>query len=129
MPRIEKISAVTFAVSDMARSVDFYKKLGFRVAHGGARDSFVAFNAGSSFVNLIAETDYAGKWWGRAIFRIDDADSWYRAQVESGLTPDRPRDAPWGERFFHITDPDGHELSFAELLRDRPAAPGGSPGG
>lgn len=24
--------------------------------------------------------------------------------------------AAWGERFFHITDPDGHELSFAELL-------------
>src|SRR5438094_9365715 len=24
-----------------------------------------------------------------------------------------PRDAEWGERFFHVTDPDGHELSFA----------------
>ena len=24
-----------------------------------------------------------------------------------------PRDAEWGERFFHITDPDGHQLSFA----------------
>ncbi len=22
----------------------------------------------------------------------------------------------WGERFFHISDPDGHELSFAESL-------------
>jgi len=27
-----------------------------------------------------------------------------------------PRDAAWGERFFHVTDPDGHELSFAEPL-------------
>jgi hypothetical protein len=26
--------------------------------------------------------------------------------------------APWGERCFHIHDPDGHELSFA-----RPLAP------
>ncbi len=32
------------------------------------------------------------------------------------LMPDSPTDAPWGERFFHVTDPDGHELSFAELL-------------
>jgi uncharacterized glyoxalase superfamily protein PhnB len=24
-----------------------------------------------------------------------------------------PRDAQWGERFFHVTDPDGHEISFA----------------
>ncbi|MEC7657646.1 MAG: VOC family protein, partial [Pseudomonadota bacterium] len=25
-------------------------------------------------------------------------------------------DASWGERYFHITDPDGHELSFAHPL-------------
>ncbi|MEE9270499.1 MAG: VOC family protein, partial [Candidatus Krumholzibacteria bacterium] len=24
--------------------------------------------------------------------------------------------AEWGERYFHITDPDGHELSFARPL-------------
>ena len=24
-----------------------------------------------------------------------------------------PRDAPWGERYFHMRDPDGHELSSA----------------
>jgi uncharacterized glyoxalase superfamily protein PhnB len=28
-----------------------------------------------------------------------------------------PRDAEWGERFFHLMDPDGHELSFARLLQ------------
>ena len=28
-------------------------------------------------------------------------------------SPNAPRDAEWGERYFHITDPDGHELSFA----------------
>ncbi|MGH8701888.1 MAG: VOC family protein, partial [Burkholderiales bacterium] len=27
-----------------------------------------------------------------------------------------PADAPWGERYFHISDPDGHELSFARPL-------------
>ena len=27
------------------------------------------------------------------------------------------RDAEWGERFFHLTDPDGHELSFAWPMR------------
>jgi uncharacterized glyoxalase superfamily protein PhnB len=38
--------------------------------------------------------------------------------VASGAQPDAPpRDAAWGERFFHLTDPDGHELSFARLLR------------
>jgi uncharacterized glyoxalase superfamily protein PhnB len=28
-----------------------------------------------------------------------------------------PRDAEWGERFFHVTDPDGHEISFAWPLK------------
>jgi uncharacterized glyoxalase superfamily protein PhnB len=27
-----------------------------------------------------------------------------------------PSDAPWGERYFHVRDPAGHELSFARLL-------------
>src|SRR5215211_7271894 len=37
--------------------------------------------------------------------------------LAAGLRPDgAPRDAPWGERFFHLTDPDGHELSFAMPL-------------
>ena len=37
--------------------------------------------------------------------------------VEAGYAPEfEPRDAPWGERFFHVRDPDGHELSFARPL-------------
>ena len=27
-----------------------------------------------------------------------------------------PTDAEWGEHYFHITDPDGHELSIAKRL-------------
>jgi uncharacterized glyoxalase superfamily protein PhnB len=34
-----------------------------------------------------------------------------------GVTPSTiPEDAPWGERYFHINDPDGHEVSFARRL-------------
>jgi uncharacterized glyoxalase superfamily protein PhnB len=53
-------------------------------------------------------------WWGRAIFYVDDVDAFYGNAVARGLRPEAPpRDAPWGERYFHIVDPDGHELSFA----------------
>jgi len=34
-----------------------------------------------------------------------------------GFDPEIPRDASWGERYFHMPDPDGHELSFARPLR------------
>ena len=31
-------------------------------------------------------------------------------------TDGEPENASWGERYFHITDLDGHELSFARML-------------
>ena len=34
--------------------------------------------------------------------------------MAAGYTPDTaPADAPWRERYYHIADPDGHEISFA----------------
>jgi len=51
------------------------------------------------------------------IFYVSDVDALYARALGAGLRPQAPpRDAPWGERFFHITDPDGHELSFAHPL-------------
>ena len=116
---IHGISAVTFAVCDMGRSVAFYRKLGFELVYGGERAAFSSLKAGAAFVNLAASPGYEHRWWGRAIFRVDDADAHYREMQAQGLMADAPRDAPWGERFFHVTDPDGHELSFAELLPAR----------
>ena len=44
--------------------------------------------------------------------------SLHASVVAAGYRPDTaPQDAEWGERFFHLTDPDGHELSFAWPLR------------
>ena len=113
---IQHISAVTFAVSNMGCSIEFYRKLGFELLHGGDCAGFSSLKAGQAFVNLIASSGYEHRWWGRAIFRVDDVDEHYKALRAKGLDLDVPRDASWGERFFHITDPDGHELSFAELL-------------
>jgi catechol 2,3-dioxygenase-like lactoylglutathione lyase family enzyme len=113
---IRHISAVTFAVSNMARSVEFYRKLGFELRYGGDRAAFSSLKAGEAFVNLVASPGYEHRWWGRAIFRVDHVDAHYRALQSQGLMVDSPQDAIWGERFFHVTDPDGHELSFAELL-------------
>jgi catechol 2,3-dioxygenase-like lactoylglutathione lyase family enzyme len=117
---IQHISAVTFAVRDMARSIEFYRKLGLELVYGGERAGFTSLRAGEALVNLSASPGYEHTWWGRAIFRVDDVDAHHRALKAQGLAPESPRDAPWGERFFHVIDPDGHELSFAELLPVRP---------
>lgn len=115
--RIESISAVTLAVVDMARAVDFYEKCGFERHYGGPADGFTSFRAGDGFLNLILTVAYKPHWWGRTIIHVDDVDEQYRCLLTAGLMPDaEPQDAPWGERYFHITDPDGHELSFAKPL-------------
>ena len=51
--------------------------------------------------------------------RVDvaDVDALYDRALATGYQPATvPRDADWGERFFHLIDPDGHELSFAKPL-------------
>jgi catechol 2,3-dioxygenase-like lactoylglutathione lyase family enzyme len=116
---IQALSAVTLATHDMRRAVAFYSTLGFRLRYGGADAAFTSFEAGGSFLNLIAaEPSCRWSWWGRVIFHVPDVDAFHERAVEQGLQPDAaPSDAPWGERYFHITDPDGHELSFAQPLQ------------
>lgn len=114
--KIQHISAVTLAVQDMAQSVDFYRKLELELLYGGEHATFTSFRAGEGFINLIRTGSRAGIWWGRVILRVEDVDSLYRKLKESGLEPESPRDGDPGERFFYLKDPDGHELSFVQLL-------------
>ena len=94
---IEGISAVTLATHDMRRAVRFYCSLGFDILYGGEASSFTSFRAGATYLNLIAL---------------------YHRALAAGHHPTAvPRDAEWGERYFHLTDADGHELSFARPLQ------------
>ena len=114
---VQSISAITLAVADMARSVAFYRDcLGLPLLYGGPDAAFASFRVGAGYLNLTGQSpDFA--WWGRAIFYVDDVDALYQRLTALGLTTDTaPADAPWGERYFHIKDPDGHELSFARPL-------------
>jgi catechol 2,3-dioxygenase-like lactoylglutathione lyase family enzyme len=116
-PKIEALSAITLATRDMVRAVRFYQALGFPLRAGGADAAFTTFTLGPSFLNLIAETHGPINWWGRVIIHVSDVDGMYQKAVDAGFAPMfSPCDAPWGERYFHILDPDGHELSFARPL-------------
>jgi predicted lactoylglutathione lyase len=116
---IESISAVTLATHDMSRAARFYRMLGFEILHGDDA-AFTSFRAGTSFLNLIAQpAERNWSWWGRVIFYHSDVDALYQRVIAAGYKPDTaPRDAEWGERFFHVTNPDGHELSFAWPSRE-----------
>jgi uncharacterized glyoxalase superfamily protein PhnB len=32
-----------------------------------------------------------------------------------------PKNAPWGQRYFHIREPDGYQLSFAMPIKEKKA--------
>ena len=116
---IEGISAITLATHDMPRAVRYYRALGFEPLYADEEQSFTSFRAGTGYLNLIAQpAERHWTWWGRVIFYVADVDAVHLSALAAGYRPTTPpSDAEWGERFFHIDDPDGHELSFARPLR------------
>ena len=125
---VQSISAITLVTADMDRSVAFYEALGFVGVAGGPGTAFSTFRAGDGFLNIQLDPEHApvAAIWGRPIFWVDDVDAMYRRCRDAGYdTTTEPADAPWGERYFHVHDPDGHELSFARPL-DRADDRGGT---
>ena len=106
-PAIEKISAVTFRVVNMKASVQFYRKvLGMELLYGGKRASFSSLRANdseSAILNL--EQGECVSRWGRLILHVADVDAFWTHLKEKGFDPESPRDASWGERYFHVLDP------------------------
>jgi len=113
----------------MEKSCSFYSRIpGFKLVYGGATDPFTTFEVEGSkmYLNLELVDDNAssdlGRDFGRIIFHTDDVDGLYRfmkndkAISEAATFETEPADAPWGERFFHIREPDGYQLSFARPL-------------
>jgi len=115
---VEKIAAVTLRVADMRRSVRFYQDvLGMEIIYGGEDGSFSSLRAkdgGMPILNL--EQGHSVPDWCRMIFYVADVDAFWEHLRGKGLQPESPRDASWGERYFHMPDPDGHELSFARPI-------------
>ena len=115
---VQHISAVTLLTRDMSKAVTFYQALGFTLLYGGPEVPFTSFGVGDGYLNLQVDSVGPRKGvWGRVVFWVQDVDVMYKRVLEVGVVPDTvPADASWGERLFHIHDPDGHEISFARPL-------------
>jgi catechol 2,3-dioxygenase-like lactoylglutathione lyase family enzyme len=115
---VRSINAVTLATADMAAALAFYTALGFPLVFGGPDDAFASLRAGDGYLNLQLDPASAPTGvWGRVILWVDDVDAMHARVTAAGFAPiGRPTDAPWGERYFHVRDPDGHELSFARPI-------------
>jgi catechol 2,3-dioxygenase-like lactoylglutathione lyase family enzyme len=122
-----QISAVTLKVTDMTRSCLFYSKLpGLTLCYGGSNEEFSSFEIMNHRYKSYLNLELSAKIYGhlstifvRIIFHTTDVDRLYselRKDVDLSriiVFENEPSDAAWGERYFHLRDPDGYQLSFA----------------
>ena len=136
MTEVTRISAVTLAIRNMERSCSFYANIpGFRLIYGGSsNDSFTTYQIGKhnniTFLNLelkrLSNNDLHHQNYrvdfGRIIFYTENVDRLYTYFKTNKLISslilieNEPMNAPWNERYFHLREPDGFQLSFAQPI-------------
>lgn len=135
MTEVYRISAVTLIIKNMEKSCNFYSQIpGFKLVYGGSfKDTFTTFEIGEEipkvYLNLELNTnsEHDRKHFGRIIFHTEDVDKLYsymksNHDISNVISfENEPKDAPWGERYFHIREPDGYHLSFAMPIKEKKA--------
>ena len=130
-PQPEKFrgaTAVSITVKDIHKSTAWYRDVvGFGVERALEREGqlvLVWLKAGE--VRLSLNQDDGAKGWDRIkglgfsinIWTTENIDAIANGIKAGGGTLDsEPVDAPWGARFFRLTDPDGFKLAVLKSLR------------
>ncbi|WP_437030591.1 VOC family protein [Streptomyces sp. enrichment culture] len=126
-----RFDAIGLVVSDMAASVTFYRRLGFAFPEGseGQPHAEAALPGG---IRLLLDTEdsvrsFTPGWeppsgGGRHSLALlcdtpEEVDACYAELTDAGCKGERePWDAPWGQRYAVVNDPDGHGVDlFAPL--------------
>ena len=116
-----------FYVTDVLKSVEFYRAVGFEFHH------FFDYSEGERVPEwtkeeapIWAEMAAGPQTFGihriakdkelivggmRHYFLVEDVDRHYRLVQASGIEPGEMIDKPW-MKMFSVTDPDGHEIFF-----------------
>jgi catechol 2,3-dioxygenase-like lactoylglutathione lyase family enzyme len=138
MNKVYRISAVTLIIKNMQRSCNFYSQIpGFRLVCGGSPlDTFTTYKIGKGNpplylnleLNVVSNSNHNEhniRHFGRIIFHTEDVDELYsylrsNAGISNTITfENEPMNASWNERYFHIREPDGYQLSFAKPMEKR----------
>jgi methylmalonyl-CoA/ethylmalonyl-CoA epimerase len=137
---IQGIDNIGICVTDLARSVQFYRHLGFEVLFESDRGVTVALGAAKLFLFPAQPGDErtVGRHLGLSgnppgidhiSFLVDDVDALHASLTARGMDAGpQPADQDWGARAFGLPDPDGNNLYFLRWLlpgasRDQDSAP------
>jgi uncharacterized glyoxalase superfamily protein PhnB len=129
-PRLE---AFGIPVTDMARAVSFYRRLGLEFPEGSEGEGHVEAQAGGIRYMLDSEDvmrSFDPEWKrpsdGHLVggaFRCDtpeEVDQVYAELLEAGGSAHKePWDAFWGQRYAQVKDPDGTVIDLFAPLPDR----------
>lgn len=110
------VNAITLITANMEASIAFYKIIGMEITYGGPNVPFTSLKVGPNYLNLQLDVLWIppSHKWGRFIVIVDDVDDVYARLISADYKPTMaPKNAIWGERYFHITDTAGHEVSIA----------------
>jgi uncharacterized glyoxalase superfamily protein PhnB len=120
-------TSVSITVKDVRKSLAWYHDVvGFGIERSIDRDGqpmFVSLKAGD--VRLSLNQDDGAKGWDRIkglgfsinIWTTEDIDAVAeRIKASGGKLDSEPVDAPWGARYFRLTDPDGFKLAVLKSL-------------
>jgi catechol 2,3-dioxygenase-like lactoylglutathione lyase family enzyme len=123
-PAIQAIDNIGICVTDLDRSIGFYRRLGFGVL--AENDRGVTVSLGPAKLFLFPACPGDSRPVGRRLgllgnspgldhisFLVDDVDALHANLIAIGIDAGpAPADQDWGARVFAVTDPDGNNLYF-----------------
>ena len=124
-PRFEAFAVV---VSDMARSVAFYRQLGLEFPEGSESEDHVEAQLPGGLRYMLDTEDVIrsfdpewqrGESYGGAFHceTPEEVDRVYAELLEAGATTHKePWDAFWGQRYAVVRDPDGNGVDLFAAL-------------
>ncbi|WP_424213444.1 VOC family protein [Streptomyces sp. BI20] len=128
-----KLAIINIIAADVPKTLAFYRRLGLDIPASADSMDHVEIPVAPGLV-MAFDTEgvyqaFDADWRGPAprtherqslMFRSDtpaEVDALHAALLETGGTPRRPlQDAPWGERYASVLDPDGLEITLVAPL-------------
>ena len=127
---LKGIDNVGVAVTDLARSVAFYEKLGFQKGDDYEADVKGCTMSSETAVLFLFQTKHSPQSVGREAslannppgldhisFLVDDVNQSYAECQTKGISfLGEPEDQDWGARIVAFKDPDGNNLYFLQYF-------------
>lgn len=103
-----------FTVTDVDRSLEHYRLLGFSIAH---HDETYAFARRDNLTIHLAQAAVSHP--ATLYMHVTDADGLAAEWREAGVEVVGPQDFDYGKREGSVVDPDGNRIRFGSPLRER----------